>query len=159
MNYKDIWVVLVIRIMGIDFVDEPDEWMDEWMHQVNENTDYHETGEGWGVDFNGNYIFRVNPGDSPMEEPITNFAEVSDGAVHSVENVDPDEIEEYDYGFIYEGSYDSWKQLIHGEIGPIDGLMSGAFDVVGDMQLMLQYTDGASTLASAANQVDTEFPY
>lgn len=58
----------------------------------------------------------------------------------------------------YHGTYTNWKGLIKGDVGPIDGLMSGKFAVDGDMQKILQWSDGASSLASAAGLVDTTFP-
>lgn len=146
--------------MSIDFVNEPGEWMDEWMRTVNQETDYDETGEGWGVDFNGDYIFEITPS-GDLDEPIYNYAEVKDGEVLSSRHLSDDEVEEVqdEVGFVYRGSYDSWKELCHGEVGPIDGLMSGKFDLDGDMQKVLQYSDGAAELASASAQVDTEFPF
>lgn len=94
-----------------------------------------------------------------MDEGFAHFAEVKDGEVHYVEPVENvDDIEDYDYGFNYHGTYSNWKELIHQNVGPIDGLMSGKFEVDSDMQRILQYSDGASTLATAAGQVDTTWP-
>lgn len=146
--------------MGIDFVEEPDKWIKEWKHQVNTNTNYHEVGADWGVSFNGNYVFEVQP-DSFIDTEILHFSEVSEGEVHSARAITREELEnsdELEYGFRYKGPYANWKKLIRGEVGPVDGLMSGEFDLDGDMQKVLQYNDAAATLASAASQVDTDFP-
>lgn len=154
--------------MAIDIVDEREEWISEWKDKVNNESTYAETGEGWGVGFNGNFIFEVEPDeayekalqytDDNIEDGTAFFAEISDGEVHSATNIDVNEKDQYDWGFNYHGTYTNWKGLINQEIGPIDGLMSGKFKVDGDMQKILQWSDGAVDLASSAGLVDTVFP-
>jgi len=154
--------------MSLDIVDDRDQWIQEWKQQVNNESDFPETGAGWGEDFNGDYIFEVEPdetleranehSESDISDGFAFFAEVEDGEVGEVYPVDVDEIEDEDYGFNYHGPYTAWKGLVKGEIGPIDGLMGGDFAVDGDMQKILQYSDGAASLANGAAMVDTEFP-
>lgn len=154
--------------MSLDIVDDRGEWIQEWKQKVNTESDFPETGSGWGLDFNGDYIFEVKPdekleqaneqSDSDISDGFAFFAEVEDGEVGEVYPVDVDEIKNEDYGFNYHGSYTAWKGLINQEIGPIDGLMGGDFAVDGDMQRILQYSDGAASLANAAGLVNTEFP-
>ncbi len=141
--------------MAINIVEEPDEWIEEWKHQVNENTEYDEKGAGWGVDFNGDFVFEVEP-EGPLEEPLYFFVELYDGEVGEVHVTDDPESE--DYGFVYRGPYGNWKKMTQGEIGSIDGLMSGQFELDGDMQRVLQYSEAAALLTEASTLVDTEFP-
>lgn len=156
--------------MAIDIINEREEWITEWMNQVNNESDYPETGEDWGVDFNGNFIFEVEP-DAEYEKALENaedadeirngtafFTEVEDGEVHSATNIPVEDKDEYEYGFTYRGPYENWKGLINQEIGAIDGMMSGKFELDGDMQKVLQWSDGASSLANGAGLVDTTFP-
>jgi putative sterol carrier protein len=154
--------------MAINIIDEREEWITEWKQKVNTESTYHDTGAGWGVDFNGNFLFEVEPDaayddaiqytDDDITDGTAFFAEISDGEVHSATNIAIDELDQYDYGFNYHGTYSNWKGLINQEIGPIDGLMSGQFAVDGDMQKILQWSDGAVDLASSAGLVDTIFP-
>ncbi|MFC6962806.1 SCP2 sterol-binding domain-containing protein [Halocatena marina] len=154
--------------MAIDIVNEREAWINEWMNKVNTESDYHETGQGWGEGFNGDFVFEVEVDDEyqeakqytddDIENGIAFFAEVSDGEVHDATPIDVDDIAEYDYGFNYHGTYSNWKELIKQNIGPIDGLMSGQFEIEGDMQKILQWSDGASSLANASGMVETSFP-
>lgn len=154
--------------MTINIVNEREEWITEWKDKVNTESDYHETGEGWGVDFNGNFLFEVEPDDDyekalqytddDISDGTAFFAEIEDGEVHSATNIDVNNKDEYDYGFNYHGTYLSWKGLIKRELGPIDGLMSGEFEVEGDMQKILQWSDGAVSLAEATSLIPTTFP-
>lgn len=69
---------------------------------------------------------------------------------------DPDGV---DWGFAFRGAYGTWKQLLRGELGAIDGLMSGAFELDGDMQRTLQYSDAAVVMTEEAAAIDTAFEY
>jgi len=154
--------------MAIDIISDREAWIDEWMTKVNEESEFDDTGEGWGDGFNGNFIFEVEVDDAYQDavacadDDPTNglafFAEVEDGAVHSATAVDVDIIDQYDWGFNFHGTYGNWKALINQQVGPIDGLMSGKFEIEGDMQKVLQWSDGATSLANATGLVDTTFP-
>jgi len=37
--------------------------------------------------------------------------------------------------------------------------MSGSFDLDGDMQIVLQYSDAATVMTENASEIDTEFEY
>ena len=41
------------------------EWLDENVKVLNESEEFGKAGKGWGVDFNGNFIFQIN--DLPLE--------------------------------------------------------------------------------------------
>lgn len=51
----------------------------------------------------------------------------------------------------------SQKALLRQEIGVIDGLMGGDFELDGDMQKVLQYSDAAVRLTELAADIDAEF--
>jgi putative sterol carrier protein len=154
--------------MSIDILNDRAVWITEWKEKVNNESDFPETGAGWGTEFNGDYIFEVEPDEElkraneytedDVSDGVAFFAEVKDGEVLDSYPVNVDEIENEDYGFNYHGTYTSWKGLVKGKIGPIDGLMGGDFEVDGDMQKILQYSDGAASLANGAEMVDTIFP-
>jgi len=142
--------------MAIDIIEQPDEWIGAWQDHLNESAEYDEAGEGWGVDFEGSFVFEVEP-DGGLEEPLYFYVDPHDGNIREARKIDsPDDVE---YGFLYSGSYSSWKQLIEGDVGAIDGLMSGKFSVDGDMQKVLQYSQAATVMTGAAAEIDTEFKY
>jgi putative sterol carrier protein len=141
--------------MAISILDEPDEWITAWKDHLDGDPTYAEAGKGWGVDFEGSFLFEVTAS-GPLEEPLYLYADPHDGEVREARHVtDPDEV---DYGFRYVGDYDAWKGLIQGEVGAMDGLMSGTFDLEGDMQTVMQYSEAAMAMTGAAAEVDTEFP-
>ncbi|PSQ18835.1 sterol carrier protein [Halobacteriales archaeon QS_8_69_26] len=141
--------------MGIDILDDPEAWITAWQEHLNDSDEYAEAGEGWGVDFEGSFLFEVTPAGA-LDEPMYFYVDPHDGEIREARVVD--DPESVDYGFRYTGDFDSWKKLIQGEVGAIDGLMGGDFEVDGDMQKVLQYSQAATVMTGAAAEIDTEFP-
>ncbi|HET7323838.1 MAG TPA: sterol carrier protein, partial [Halococcus sp.] len=52
---------------------------------------------------------------------------------------------------------EKWKALLKQEMGVIDGLMGGDFELDGDMQKILQYSDAAVRLTELSGNPDAEF--
>ncbi|MDY7081109.1 MAG: SCP2 sterol-binding domain-containing protein [Halobacteria archaeon] len=151
-----------------------EEWIAKYREKVNEDEEYAEASEGWGVDFNGDFLFTVT--DMPIDEldedklpeelkeQLDKYVDgdtgysligLEDGDCTRAELItDPDN---YDYGFELKGPYENWKGLIRGEIDPIQGIMSGKFELNGDMQKVMQYNEGAQRLASVSSQVGGVF--
>lgn len=42
------------------------EWMEEYQKAMNEDEDLDEAGEGWGVDWNGDFLFEIT--DLPIDQ-------------------------------------------------------------------------------------------
>ncbi|MFC7157391.1 SCP2 sterol-binding domain-containing protein [Halomarina halobia] len=139
--------------MAYDFPTE--EWIERWEEVVANDEDYRETSRGWGVDFNGNFVFHLRADDRLPEDRYF-FVGLEDGDTFGCRAVD--DPEETDYGFVYRGDYRDWVRMTQGEIGAIDGLMSGTFDIDGDMQKVLQYSDAAARLVECSNEVESTSP-
>jgi putative sterol carrier protein len=85
------------------------------------------------------------------------FVSVEDGSCLEVYETDDPDGE--DWGFAFRGGYSDWKRLTRGEVDPVEGMMDGTFDLDGDMQKVLQYSQAAVVMTEAAGDVDTEFEY
>jgi putative sterol carrier protein len=140
--------------MAIQFPSE--EWIVEWREQLNDNDEYAEKGQGWGVGFNGDFVFHIRADDRLPEDRYF-FIALDDGTCTEAREIDsPDEV---DAGFVYRGDYGDWVALNQGDIGPIDGMMSGVFDIEGDMQKVLQYSEAAVAMSETGQRIDTEYTY
>ncbi|WP_276258668.1 SCP2 sterol-binding domain-containing protein [Haloglomus litoreum] len=138
----------------IDFPSE--EWFEEYGRRVNESEAYSENGAGWGVDFNGDFLY-VYEADDRLPETRQFFVGLHDGGVTDTYEVDdPDEA---DAGFVLRGAYSDWIDLNEGNIGAIDGMMSGVFELEGDMQKVMQYTQAAVDLTEIASEIPTNYKY
>jgi len=133
-----------------------DEWIQEWRERLNDNDEYAEKGEGWGDGFNGDFVFHVRA-DDRLPEDHHFFIGLEDGECTAAREIDnPDDV---DAGFTYRGDYSDWLALNTGDIGPIDGMMSGVFDIEGDMQKVLQYSEAAVAMTETGREIDTDYRY
>jgi putative sterol carrier protein len=140
--------------MAITFPSE--EWIQEYQRRLNENEEYDEKGAGWGVGFNGDFIFHLRPDDRLPEDEYY-FVGLEDGEVSGCRRIDsPDEV---DAGFVLRGDYSDWVALNRGDIGAIDGMMSGVFEIEGDMQKVLQYSEASVVMTEVSTGIDTEYKY
>lgn len=140
--------------MAIEF--PSDQWISEWEDRLRNDEAYEKASQGWGVGFNGDFIFHLQPDDRLPDDRYF-FIGLEDGSVYDCRAVDnPEEI---DYGFAYRGAYTDWVRLTQGEVGAIDGLMSGVFNLDGDMQKVLQYSDAAVAMVETASDIETDYKY
>jgi putative sterol carrier protein len=157
------------------------DWFEAYKQGINGDDEYSDLSAGWGVEFNGDFIFKMT--DMPVEdldleampedlqteldqyinESETegyvgySFVALEDGECTAAELIeDPEGVEE---GFVLAGTYDTWVDLINGDVGAVDGMMSGQFELDGDMQKVLQYTDSATRLTDIAGDVDAVFAH
>jgi putative sterol carrier protein len=143
--------------MALQFPSDGDAWITEYGELLDENDDYSEAGEGWGAGFNGDFLFVVEPDDAYGGEEVYFFLGLEDGdCTDAYEVADPDDEE---YGFVFRGPYTNWKRLFEGELGPVDGMMSGEFEIEGDMQKVLQYSEAAVEMTETGRGIDTEFEH
>ena len=140
--------------MAIPFPSE--EWIAEWRERLNDDEEYAEKGQGWGAEFNGDFVFHVRADDRLPDDHYF-FIGLKDGTCTEARGIDdPDEV---DPGFVYRGDYSDWVALNQGDIGPIDGMMSGVFDIEGDMQKVLQYSEAAVVMSETGRELDTDYQY
>ncbi|MFC6765851.1 SCP2 sterol-binding domain-containing protein [Natrinema soli] len=223
-------------------------WLEAYRDAINENDEYAEHSAGWGVDFDGSFIFqiedvplesnaiadlppeivdavddelsglseseidtmleeapaeareRIESRSGPLEERVTeevmettmaeipdrtwpelraelpdllaelitqleeniadngtvySYLDLYDGECREVDTIT--DLDEREYGFRLVGDYEQWTTLVRGEGGVIDMLMSGDFEIDGDMQKILQYSDAAVDLADISADVDSRF--
>jgi putative sterol carrier protein len=154
-------------------------WFAEYEDQINNDGEYDEASEGWGVDFNGHFVFEMT--EMPIDEMNTDempeylqeeldtyvtetdgkgyvgraFCGLEDGECTGAYLIESEE--EVDEGFLLSATTENWKALLNQEMGVIDGLMGGDFELDGDMQKILQYSDAAVRLTDLAGEPDAEF--
>ncbi|WP_436345015.1 SCP2 sterol-binding domain-containing protein [Natronorubrum sp. FCH18a] len=83
------------------------------------------------------------------------YLDLYDGECEAVDTVT--DLDDQECGFRLIGEYGKWTKLVRGDGDVIDMLMSGEFEIDGDMQKILQYSDAAVDLAEVAADVDSRF--
>lgn len=150
-------------------------WMDEYRKRLNENKEYKEAGKGWGVGWNGDFIFQMEnvpidkislkdlPADMAKElkEYVINgtvyaYIRLKDGECLEARPIkDPKEVQ---VGFIQKGPYENWKKLTRGELDPTRALLARQFTLQGDMAKVMRYARAANLMAKTSATIKTEFP-
>jgi len=154
------------------------EWFSQYEEAINDDDAYNEMSEGWGVGFDGDLVFELRDMpvddldledmppylatelDEYMSETDRGYAGyaylgLEDGRCTGARLIEgPGEVE---HGFLLSASSEDWEALLRGDIDVIQGLMSGTFDLDGDMQKVLQYTDSAQRLTELASSIDAAF--
>jgi putative sterol carrier protein len=143
--------------MAIVMPDEGDEWIRAWKDALNESEAYSEAGSGWGEGFDGSFLFHIRPDAAYDGDDVYLYVDLQDGECLEAYEVESED--DVEWGFAYRGDYSDWKELVEGDLGAIDGLMGGQFELDGDMQKVLQYSEAAVVMTENAAEVDTEFAY
>jgi putative sterol carrier protein len=150
------------------------EWLDEYRKMLNQNKEYKEAGKGWGVGWNGDFIFQIEkipvdkisfeklPPDVAKElrEYVINgtsysLVQLKDGECTGARPLkDPKEVQ---VGFIEKGPYENWKKMSRGQLDPTRALLARQFTLEGDMAKVMRYSRAASLMAKVSASVKTEF--
>lgn len=83
------------------------------------------------------------------------YLDLYDSECRGVETVST--LDGQEYGFRLTGDYEQWTTLVCGDGDVIDMLMAGDFEIEGDMQKILQYSDAAVKLGEISAEVDSRF--
>lgn len=90
-----------------------------------------------------------------LEETVHCLVGLEDGdctGVHGVES-----LEDVEYGFELSGPYGNWQEVVRGEMGAIEGIMGGDFELDGDLNKLMEYQDAATTFVETYAEIETEF--
>lgn len=126
------------------------DWIEDFRHRVNANSDYAQAAHDWEDDF----LFVVAP-EGNLHEKATFYVDLWHGKCREARLLDPNE--ELKTAFTWTGPYGNWIRLIEGKIDPIGGLMTGKFRLKGSMMKIIRYTKAAKLLVETASQVPTKF--
>lgn len=150
-------------------------WADEYRRMINENKEYKDSAKGWGVGFNGDFIFQIDKvpvekippkaltadAAKDMKEYVVNgtaytVLKLKDGECTGAYPIkDPKQVK---VGFVMKGPYENWKKLARAEVDPIRALLARQFVLEGDMAIVMKYAKAANLLAKISSVIKAEFP-
>lgn len=153
------------------------EWLDEYVKRLNDSKVMAESGKGWGVDFNGDFIFQID--DLPVDKidklpegdlkkhmkeitekyvtgkTVYTYIGLKDGKCTGARLIkDPNEVQ---VGFKLVGPYDQWKKLTKAETDATRAVMTGKMKLQGDMSKIMRYIKATQAMGKIASEVPTEF--
>ncbi|TFG11488.1 MAG: sterol carrier protein [Promethearchaeota archaeon] len=141
------------------------DWVDEYVKAINNNTDYKAAASWWTGDFvfvvekSGNLDHDINmflglykgdcTGGKVLDEgekfevlkPNSPPKPLSDGPPVAVE-------------FVFSGPYINWIKVLNKELDPIQGLMAGKFKLVGNMAKVMRATKAAQELVNSTTVIE-----
>jgi putative sterol carrier protein len=129
-------------------------WCDEWKKALNNTPAVQETGKNWGVEFNGNWVFQVEPGDG-LDKTTYVYLEASAGQCTKLQLVD--DPEEVNPGFYAAGLYADFKPVVKGEKDFIEGVVKGTFKLKGDMSKIMRHAKFIRAVANSISSFESEY--
>ncbi|UCH31650.1 MAG: SCP2 sterol-binding domain-containing protein [Candidatus Bathyarchaeota archaeon] len=150
------------------------EWLEEYRRRLNQSREYKEAGKGWGVGWNGDFIFQIDNipinsisvedlpadlakelGEYVIDGTSYSYIQLEDGVCRGACPIkNPKDVEA---GFIMKGSYENWKKLSTGEMEVMRGLLTRKFELEGNMARVMQYTRAAMLMTNISSSIKTEF--
>lgn len=125
------------------------EWCDEWKKAINNSPAVAATGKNWAVDFNGGWLFKIQPGGG-LEETCYVYLDAKNGKCTDARFIrDPSEVNP---GFYAVGSYADYKEVVKGKKDFIEGVMKGVFKLEGDMSRIMR---NAKFIRAVANSISS----
>jgi len=141
--------------MAITLPEEPEAWIEAYRQRLNDNDEFASAANGWGVEFDGDFVFVIRPDGDYDGDTISFYVELCDGeCLDTVVLDDPNDVA---HGFRLSGPYGAWKQLLDGEIDVVEAVMNGIFDVQGNQLRAMRYQRALVEMGETATHVDTEF--
>ncbi|MEW6267577.1 MAG: hypothetical protein AB1641_31280 [Thermodesulfobacteriota bacterium] len=130
------------------------EWCQEWQKALNNDPAVAETGKNWGVGFNGNWIFEVQPGGG-LDQTVYVYLEAAAGKCTEARMLaDPSEKTP---GFFVLGSYADFKPVVKGEKDFIEGVVKGVFKLKGDMSKIMRHAKFIRAVANSISSFPNEY--
>lgn len=143
--------------MAITLPAEAGTWVQTYRRLLNDNDGFAEAASGWGVDFDGDFVLEILPGESDDGEPFYFYLAIRDGECLDVDVLDdPNEVA---HGYAIRGEYDDWKRLIRGELEIVTGMMTGVFEANGSTMKAMRYQEALVEMGETAARIDTDFEY
>ena len=143
--------------MAITLPDEADDWISSFRRLLNDNDAYAEAAEGWGVDFDGDFVLEILPDEDYDGDPLYFYLALQDGECLEVDVLDdPHAVA---HGYTLQGAYADWKRLIEGDLDIVEGVMNGVLDANGSTMRALRYQDALTEMGETAAMVETNFTY
>jgi len=130
-----------------------EEWFQAYIEAIDASEEYAEYAATW----EGDVIIQVEAEpDKGLAADVHGLLDLWHGGCRGGGIVDKSRAATAE--FVVRAPYSRWKDVIHGDLEPIKGLVQGKLRVRGDLPKILRYVKGTQELAYIAGQVDTTFP-
>lgn len=130
------------------------EWCDEWKKAINASSAIKAAGKSWGVGFNGNLVFEIQPGGG-LDTTTHVFVAAAAGECTECRIVeDPSTVS---FGFYVRGGYSDFKEVVKGNKDFIAGVVTGTFKLEGPMLKIMSHARFVRAVANSISSFDAEY--
>ena len=130
-----------------------EDWFRAYIEAINASGDYAEFAATW----EGDVVIQIEAEpDKGLATDVHGLLDLWHGGCRGGGLVDEKRAASAE--FAVRAPYSRWKDVIHGDLEPIKGLVQGKLRVRGDLPKILRYVKGTQELAYIAGQVETTFP-
>ena len=128
------------------------EWLEAYVKALNSNKAYEEAATNW----EGDFLFIVWPDEAHgIKEEIVLWMDLWHGKCRDYDLLPNREARKA--AFIYEGSYENWREILEGRLDPIKALLTRKMKLTGDRAKVMRATRAAKELVRTAQIIETEF--
>ena len=130
-----------------------EEWIKEYQKAINSSEEYKESGASWTA---GAVCLVVNANPAiGIEKDAAIWLGINKGVCETIKMVTAEEADKAP--FVIRGDYSRWKQVVQGELDPVQGMMQGKLKLKGDLPTIVRYVKASQDLVECASKVDTLF--
>lgn len=132
-----------------------DKWCEAARDALNNNPELIRLGQKWGVGFNGDWIYEIEPG-AGLEKTTYLFIQYKAGKCQNAAMVsDPSKVE---CGFHVKGAYADFKDVMAGKKEFIEGMVRAKFKkVTGDGKHLMRNAKFSKVFTETLRSIDTVF--
>ena len=130
-----------------------DEWIGEYQKMINSSEDYKKSAATWTA---GAVCLVVSANPSVgFDREVGIWLGLYKGVCEEIKIVNLEEAQKAP--FVITGDYSRWKQVVLGQLDPIQGMMQGKLKLKGDLPTIVRYVKASQDLVKCASKVDTQF--
>ncbi len=129
------------------------EWFERFIEEVNSSDEYLQAAADWEGDIA--FLILAEP-DKSFPEDVWAWLDLWHGRCRGGGLVDAERGAEARY--LLSAPYSRWKDVLHGDLDPVRGMIQGKLKVKGDLPVIVRYVRAANELVRLTGEVDTVFP-
>jgi putative sterol carrier protein len=129
-----------------------EDWMAIYRERINGSTDYREAAATWEGDIA--FVFEAEP-DRGVPDDLWAVLDLWHGECRGTRMASAEEGARCAY--VIRAPYSRWKEVLHGDLDPVKGMMQGKLKVQGDLATIVRYVRAANELVHLTSEVPTTF--
>jgi putative sterol carrier protein len=130
-----------------------EEWIREYQRVINSSEDYKKSGATWTA---GPVCLVVSANPSVgLDKEVGIWLGLQKGVCEEIKIVTLEEAQKAP--FVITGDYARWKQVVLGQLDPIQGMMQGKLKLKGNLPTIVRYVKASQDLVKCASKVETQF--